>query len=190
MVFELVSRARTVRRFVEQEPVEPATLRSLVGLARLSPCSANRQTLKFAISATPAHNRTVFAHLAWAGYLSDWPGPAEGERPAAYILVLADQELGAPREVDAGLALQSMVLGAASLGLGTCILGNVRREELARALGLASRLRILYVLALGRPAEQVQIAPVTDGDIRYWRDDEGRMHVPKRAQDDLIVELD
>lgn len=190
MVFDLIPRARTVRRFVERRPVDVATLRSLVELARLSPASANRQVLRFALSATPGHNRIVFDHLAWAGYLPDWPGPAEGERPAAYILVLSDEERGQAREVDAGLCLQSMVLGAAALGLGTCILGSVQREELGRALGLADRHRILYVLALGHPAEEAVVEPLpASGDIRYWRDDDGRMHVPKRSLDDLIVAL-
>jgi hypothetical protein len=44
------------------------------------------------------------------------------------------------------------------------------------------------VLALGEPAEEVVIDEVgEDGDIKYWRDDEGVHHVPKRSLDELIV---
>jgi nitroreductase len=190
MVFDLVPRARTVRLYRENEPVDLETLRSLVNLARLSPSAANLQTLKYCLSNTPDRNRLIFQNLAWAGYLKDWPGPQEGERPAAYVIQLADDQSGSPREVDAGLALQSMVLGAASRGLGTCILGSVNRPELQKALQLPSRYRILYVLALGRPAEEVKVEAVgPDGDIRYWRDERGVFHVPKRSLDDLIVDL-
>jgi hypothetical protein len=28
-----------------------------------------------------------------------------------------------------------------------------------------------------------------DGDVRYWRDDQGVFHVPKRSLDELIVVL-
>ncbi len=190
MVFDLIPRARTVRKFEEDKPVSLETLRSLVDLARLSPSAANLQTLKYLLSNTPERNRLIFDNLAWAGYLKDWPGPGAGERPAAYILQLGDEQLGSPREVDAGLALQNMVLGAASLGLGTCILGSVNRPELQQALQLPSRYSILYTLALGRPAEKVQLEAVgSDGDVRYWRDPAGGLHVPKRSLDELIVEI-
>lgn len=190
MVFDLVPRARTIRKFHENEPVDTQTLRSLVNLARLSPSAANLQILKYCLSNTPERNRLIFSNLAWAGYLKDWPGPAEGERPAAYILQLADEQLGSPKEVDAGLALQSMVLGAADRGLGTCILGSVNRSRLQEALALPAHYRILYVLALGRPAEEVKVeAAGPDGDVRYWRDELGVFHVPKRSLDDLIVEV-
>jgi len=190
MVFDLVPRARTVRKFHENQPVDLETLRSLVDLARLSPSAANLQTLKYCLSNTPERNRIFFGNLAWAGYLKDWPGPQEGQRPAAYILQLGDEQLGSPKDVDAGLALQSMVLGAASRGLGTCILGSVSRPGLQQALQLPSRYRIMYVLALGRPAEEIKVETVgSEGDIRYWRDEPGLFHVPKRSLDELIVNI-
>jgi nitroreductase len=190
MVFDLIPRARTVRKFHENQPVDTSILRSLVDLARLSPSAANLQALKYCLSNTAERNLVIFENLAWAGYLPDWPGPAEGERPAAYILQLADEQLGTPKEVDAGLALQSMVLGAASRGLGTCILGSVDRPRLKEALKLPSRYGILYVLALGAPAEEVRVEPMgPDGSVRYWRDDQGVFHVPKRSLDELIVAI-
>jgi len=190
MVFDLIPRARTVRKFHENQPIDTSILRSLVDLARLSPSAANLQALKYCLSNTPERNQVIFDNLAWAGYLPDWPGPAQGERPAAYILQLADEQLGSPKEVDAGLALQSMVLGAASRGLGHCILANVNRPRLQESLKLPSRYQILYVLALGKPAEEVKLESVgSDGNVRYWRDAAGILHVPKRPLEDLIVEI-
>ncbi len=189
MLAELFRRARSIRRFHQDRPVVQETLLALVDLASLSPSSANRQSLRFLLSCQPARNQMIFKHLAWAGYLPDWPGPAAGERPAAYILLLHDRDLGPAKEVDAGLALQSMVLGATHKGLGTCILGSIQRPQLQTALSLPERYQILYVLALGEAAEAVAIEPIpADGNIRYWRDENDLFHVPKRSLSDLIVD--
>ena len=88
MLRNLVERNRSYRRFHEDVAVDWGTLERLVDLARLSPSAANLQPLKYVLSCEPARNALIFPHLAWAGYLADWPGPSEGERPAAYVIIL------------------------------------------------------------------------------------------------------
>jgi len=189
MIHELVKRNRSYRRFKAGAVIERETLRELLELARHSPSAANLQPLKFVLSHDEERNARVFPHLAWAGYLEDWPGPALGERPTAYIVILGDTEIGKAFDYDAGIAAQSILLGAAELGLGGCIIGSIEREGLRRTLAIPRHLEILLILALGRPAESVQIETVgPNGDIRYWRDAEGTHHVPKRSLDELIVE--
>lgn len=182
-----IEKNRSIRRFREREPVPMDTLRSLVELARLSPSGSNRQPLKFALSADPALNEKIFPTLAWAGYLTDWKGPAEGERPSAYIVILLDKSVAAGAGCDHGIAAQSIMLGAASLGLGGCMVGSVKRPELSGILGLAPGLEILLVLALGFPAEIVEIEDARGGEIRYYRTPDGVHHVPKRTLDELII---
>ena len=87
---ELILRNRSVRRFKDNEIISMETLKDLVDLARLSPSAANKQPLKYIISNDPERNQKIFKHLAWAGYLTDWKGPVEGERPAAYIIICSD----------------------------------------------------------------------------------------------------
>ncbi|MDD3642873.1 MAG: nitroreductase family protein [Candidatus Krumholzibacteria bacterium] len=184
----LVARSRSVRRFDGSAPVGIETLERLVALARLAPSGANRQPLRFWLSCDPALNGEIFACLSWAGYLEDWDGPAPGERPAAYMVILHDTEVAEGYGCDHGIAAQTIMLGAAAGGLGGCIIGSVDRERLARVLDLADRYRILLVLALGFPGETIEVEDVgDDGDIRYWRDAGGAHHVPKRALEDLIV---
>lgn len=164
------------------------TLRELVDLAHLSPSAANRQPLKYFLSNTAEINSKIFPCLAWAGYLPEWPGPEEGERPAAYLIMLGDSRITSNYFCDHGIAAQSILLGAVEKGLGGCIIGAVNREKLRENLGLPSHFEILQVIALGKPKENVVIDPLAaGGDIKYWRDQNGVHHVPKRDLDELII---
>jgi nitroreductase len=188
MLRDLILKNRSYRRFYAEVAVEPETLRELVDLARLSASAANLQPLKYILSCDPEKNALVFPHLAWAGYLKDWPGPRAGERPAAYIIILGDTEISSSFGCDHGIAAQSILLGATERGLGGCIIGSVQRKLLRKALDIPSRYEILLVLALGKPRETVVIESVgPDGSIEYWRDSEGVHHVPKRLLDEIIV---
>ena len=188
MLKDLVTKNRSYRRFHQGEGITLGTLRELVDLARLSASGANRQPLKFILACDPERNAQIFPHLAWAGYLTDWPGPEEGERPSGYIVVLGDTDIRPSFGVDHGIAAQSILLGATEKGLGGCIIASIKKDALRAALDINSRYEILLVLALGKPQETVVVDPVgPDGDIKYWRDEQGVHHVPKRALDDIIV---
>lgn len=187
MLKTLIQNNRSYRRFYQDVPITREQLREWVDLARLSASAANRQPLKFVLSAEPERNARIFACLGWAAYLPEWGGPAEGERPAAYIVILKDRQISANADVDSGIAAQSILLGAVEAGFGGCILASVDRKILRTELALPDHLEILLVIALGKPRETVVIEPVgEEGDIRYWRDAEGVHHVPKRALDALI----
>jgi len=188
MINELVKENRSYRRFYEDHAVAPETLKELVNLARMSASGANLQPLKYILSCDPRKNAEIFSCLAWAGYLKDWPGPAEGERPAAYIVVLGDTSISESAGCDHGIAAQTILLGAREKGLGGCMLGSIDRNALRDSLNIPSQLKILLVLAIGKPREQVVLETVgSDNSIRYWRDNEGVHHVPKRKLEDLII---
>jgi nitroreductase len=188
MLKELVQKNRSYRRFHQEVVVDAATLRELVDLARLSASGANFQPLKYILSNEPERNAAVFETLGWAAYLKDWPGPEEGERPSAYIVILGDKEIRPTFGVDPGIAAQSIMLGATEKGLGGCILASIQRNRLRDALGIDDRYKIELVLALGKPKETVVIDPLgPEGEIKYWRDADGVHHVPKRALDEIII---
>lgn len=188
MIRDLILRNRSYRRYRQEVSVELDTLRELVELARCSPSAANLQPLKYILSCDSRRNALIFPHLAWAGYLKDWKGPTEGERPAAYIVVLGDTGIKKAFKCDHGIAAQSILLGAVERGLGGCMIGSIRREGLRRDLKIPQRYEILLVLALGEPAERVIIETVTSSNnIEYWRDNKGVHHVPKRSLDEIII---
>ncbi|MGC9361268.1 MAG: nitroreductase family protein [Anaerolineae bacterium] len=190
MLRELVLKNRSYRRFHQDQPVSEETLRELVDLGRLSASGSNLQPLKYVLSHTPEANARIFPYLAWAGYLKNWGGPAEGERPSAYIVILGDTTIRADAGVDHGIAAQSILLGATERGLGGCIIGSIQRDELAQELNLPDHLEILLVIALGVPAETVVLEDLgPDRDIQYYRDDQGVHHVPKRSLEEVIISI-
>jgi len=187
-VRDLVLRSRSYRRFDQSAPVQVETLRKLVDLARLCPSAANMQPLKYILSCDAEKNALIFPHLGWAAYLKDWPGPQEGERPTAYIIILGDRRIRESFGCDHGITAQTMLLGAAECGLGGCMIGSIRKPELRLALNIPEHYEILLVVALGEPKETVvleQLGPA--GDVKYWRDDQGVHHVPKRVLEEIIV---
>ena len=188
MIDDVVRRSRSYRRFYQETAIGMDTLRELVDLARYTPSGGNLQPLKYILSADPEKNGLIFQNLGWAGYLKDWPGPEEGERPSAYIILLGDTEISKSVAWDHGISAQTIMLGATSRGFGGCIIATINKERLRSALSIPARYEILLVLALGKPKETVVIDPMgPDGNIKYWRDDKAVHHVPKRLLDEIII---
>jgi len=180
---------RSYRRFEQGHQITKDTLKELIDLARLSPSAGNMQPLKYILSGDSQKNASIFSPLAWAGYLQAWPGPSEGERPSAYIIILGDMSISKNFLCDHGIAAQNILLGAAEKGLGGCIIGSIQKEGLREALNISDNYEILLVLALGKPKEKVVLETVgPSGDIKYWRDQEGIHHVPKRPLESVIVD--
>lgn len=188
MMQELVLKNRSYRRFYQERPVDTEILRALIDLARLSPTGHNRQALRYYISNQPEVNAEIYSCLGWAGYYKDWDGPEEGERPAAYIVMLKDSTGGVGLVQDQGFAGQSILLGATEMGLGGCFLVNVKRQQLAEKLKLDGKYEIAAVIALGYPKEKVVLESLElGGDVKYWRDADQVHHVPKLGLEDIIV---
>jgi len=187
MLKALIEKNRSYRRFHQEHNIPFETIKELINLARLSPSGGNLQPLKFFISNTPAKNKLIFPHLKWAGYLKGWNGPEEGERPSAYIIILGNLNINKIIEYDAGIAAQSILLGAVEKGLGGCIVGSIQKNELHAILKLPDDFRILLTIALGKPKEKVVIEAVKENNIEYWRDSNGIHHVPKKSLDELII---
>ncbi len=187
MLQNLVLRNRSYRRFNQSKSISMDTLRELIDLARQTASGRNIQPLKYYLVSAEEACAKVFPTLVWAGYLTDWDGPIEGERPSAYVVMLGDTSIAPNFGIDPGISAQTILLGAVEKGLGGCIIATVKREELRSALNIPDKFEILYVLALGEPVEQVVIEPLeADGNFKYWRDEQQVHHVPKRGLADVI----
>ena len=184
MIYELVASRRTIRKY-KQKSVPREVLENCVDAARLSPSGANRQPLKYCIIDDPKLLKTVFGAVHWAGYLPEY-GPDETEMPRAYILILLDTKIHHDCGHDAGIAAMSISMVAYSRGIGSCIMGAIDRKNLSESLHVPESLEIVLAVALGYPAETPIVDRVKDGDIKYWLDGNGILHVPKRPSDEVL----
>lgn len=186
MIRDLIQKNRSYRRFDTKVKISTEQIEKWVDLARYSPSARNMQPLKFAICTDDETNKLIFPHLGWAGYLPQWPGPAENERPVAYIAVLRDNSLANDHYCDDGIAIQSIMLGVVEDGYGGCIIGSVNKSKIKKILQLPENLEFLWMIALGKPAEKVVLETCKGNDIKYWRDEKDIHHVPKRKLEDII----
>jgi len=186
---ELVTKNRSYRRFDESVKITEDDLKPCIEAARRSPSGANLQPLRYHLSIEKKEVEKLFPLLKWAGYLSDWDGPEEGERPVAYVTVLRDTEVkDVTSKTDAGIAMQSLLLSAVEKGFGGCVFASINRKEWAKIIEAGDRYEIMYVVALGMPVEEVTIEDAIDkDDINFYRDEIRVHHVPKRTISDLLV---
>lgn len=184
---DLVLKNRSYRRFWQTERISPEQLTDWVEMARYCPSGRNAQALRYRLVSDPERCAEVFETLAWAGYLKEWPGPEEGERPSAYLIQLLDTRIVEHCLCDDGIQGQTILLKAVEDGFGGCMIRAFKEEPLRRILQLPGEYKIMYVLALGKPKETVVIDEMEGDDFKYWRDAQGVHHVPKRSVEELIV---
>ncbi len=191
MFLDLVKRARSVRGFREERKVTDEELRYLVECARYTPSSRNAQVLKYRLVNTPEELQKVQPLTRWAGALRELNLPYPGTYPQAFVVICQDYRLSESANAfqkDVGIAAQTMLLAANDLGLGGCMIASFSAGELKSVLGLPDYLKPQLVLALGEPMEDIRITDLApDGNINYYRDDQGVHYVPKRPLDELIV---
>lgn len=184
---DLLLANRSYRRFHQSPVLSEQDLMDLVDSVRLSPSARNDQPLRFILVESPKACNTLFPFTAWAGYLRDWSGPDESERPTSYIIILVDTSISKKYEVDVGIAAQSILLTAAEKGFGGCMLGAIKRDKIRGAFDIDPRFDIPLVIALGKPSETVEVDDIKDDDTHYFRDEHDVHHVPKRLLNDLII---
>jgi nitroreductase len=187
---DLLAQNRSYRRFDESCRLERSMLVEWVGMVRLCASGGNRQPLRFLVASTPQETAKIFPHLRWAASLPAWNGPVEGQRPAAYILILGDTRIVRSFDFDAGIAAEAILLAATEQGFGGCMVGSIDRQKLRAALHIPEEYKIVLAVALGKPVETVVLEDAQSPDeIVYWRDSAEVHHVPKRPLSELLVEF-
>jgi len=183
--YQTVVSRRTIRLF-EQRPIPADLMERIVDAARLAPSAGNQQVLELIVVQEPANCARLFEHLQWGGHVRPKRNPPEGKRPTAYVIVLIrGAESGISGVPDAAAAVENMILTAWNEGVGSCWIGSVDREEVARLFDVPSGYRIFDVVALGYPGERPVVEVLTDSH-KYWLDENDVLHVPKRPLKDIV----
>lgn len=183
-IYDVFLSRRTIRRFT-QNPVALPLLKKFVNAARLAPSAANLQPLEYLIVTEERLRAKLFETLGWASYLQPKWVPSEDERPMAYIVILVTDPKNPFYQRDVGFASATIVLAAEAEGLGSCVLCNIDREKIRSIFTIPSTIAVDSVIALGYKAEKPVVEDL-EGSVKYWRDDQDVLHVPKRKLDDII----
>lgn len=191
MFKDLILRNRSYRKYYNGKKVSVDQLRSLIDLARNTPSSKNQQPLKYILVSDNADVDFVESHLKWAKFLKKWSGPERSEQPPAYIIMLVDKNISEQANIDAGIAAQTILLGACEKQMGGCILRSVNRVALSEYFNLSSNFEIVQVIAIGYPNQEIKLTlPDAEGSVNYFEGNDGTHYVPKRELDDIIIIID
>lgn len=184
-VLKAIKERRSIRKF-SQKSIDEEKLLNLVDAARLAAFPANVQPLKFGIVSDRELCEKIFPHTKWAGYLKDGT-PKEGERPVAYIAVWGDTDIKQSFEVEAGAAVTNILLAAYEMGIATCWIGALDRKALESVFGVCEKYSLLYLVALGYPAQESRTVDIKDGDVKYFMGDDDILRVPKRTMEEILI---
>ena len=181
----LINSRRTIRQF-KQDSISPGDLLKCIKSTGLAPSAANLQPLEYLLITDSEKVKTIFPLLKWAGYIAPNGNPEEGRKPTAYLIVLVNKSIKkSGAEHDAGAAIENFILSAWSFGIGSCWVASVNRGKLREVFNIPDSYSIDSVIALGYPDESPVVDTATE-DIKYWKDKNGVLHVPKRPIEDIL----
>ena len=129
------------RREYDQRPIPEESLHRILQAGRMAGSSSNSQPLRFIVLREQASKNALLPF-------------GRGTKPietAPLTVVLCIQK-GA-RDLDAGRAMQNMMIAAWAEGIVNCPVGIQQKEEASRALGLPDDLEVSICTTFGYPAE-------------------------------------
>jgi len=181
----LLARNRSYRGYDKSYVVHSRQLEAIVSVNTKIASSVNMQKLRFRLVTQGPHADIVNSHIRMGRALPQLNLPFPGTEPQAFIVVCSALEETPGLDIDLGISLQSMLLKAVDMGLGGLIIRNFDKEDLQKELDLP--MAPIAVLAIGKPAEKIELVNVREGDdLRYYRKD-GVHYVPKIITEDLII---
>lgn len=191
MIKDLVIKNRSYRGYNHDRKLTKEELLELVDCARLTASSVNMQPFKYYIAWEEDEVAAIQALTKWARGLPELTLPHPGMEPTGFIIIVQDTAIFESLQrfqKDCGIVAQTMLLRAAEIGLGGCMIGNFPAGTLKEMLKLPANLSPLLILALGEPAEQVVLTEISEGESTgYYRDEQDVHYVPKRRLEDIAL---
>lgn len=144
-VLEAIRGRRSIRRFKPEE-VSDKLIGEILDAARWAPSSKNGQPWEFIVIKSKETKLKLAKLAPYGGFIA--------EAPVAIAVVTDPRKSPRFHLEDGSCAVQNMILAAWSLGLGTCWIGTMDREEAKQTLGIPKHLHLLTVIPIGYPAEE------------------------------------
>lgn len=156
---ELVQTRRSLRTY-QDKPVEEEKLEYVLECARLAPSWKNMQCWRF----------IVVDDAAGRSALADSMGESNPGRKALTCAPIVIVLCAVPKEsevwegkdnmmLDAGLAMEHLILAATEQGLGTCWQGLFTEEKVRKSFDIPDDVRVVAMTPLGYAAEERRPRP-------------------------------
>jgi nitroreductase len=152
-VYEAIKGRRSVRAF-KSDDVSPEIVEKLIDAARQAPSAGNIQPWEFIIVRESETKRSLVEAASGQSFIEEAP---------VVIVVCANenrssQGYGTRGKTlyclqDTAAAIQSFLLFAHSIGLGTCWVGAFREEKARKVLKIPSGIRPVAIIPVGYSAE-------------------------------------
>jgi nitroreductase len=181
----LITNTRCVRRFKKDVSIPKSDLVELIDATRITSSSKNMQPLKYIIITNDEKKEAVYKPLVWASHLKDWD-QTKDQKPSAYILILNDTTIDGIALIDAGIALQTIMLALKSKGLDGCPLASIDKIAYKKIFNLKENLEPFLIIAIGKSSENITVVDAKN-DTNYYRDKDQNHFVPKRKLEDVLI---
>lgn len=182
---DLLLRNRSTRGYCKGYVVSRDELERIASVCSRIPSACNQQVLRLRLVTHDSGAEQVLPLVKMGAALPDLHLPLPGTEPEAFIVVCSTVNETKLVDMDLGIAAQSMLLKATSMGLSGLIIGAFNRVALRAALSLPYD--PLLVLAIGKGAEQIELVPSACDDPRAYYRNKGVHYVPKLQLADLLI---
>ena len=135
--YDVIETRRSIRKY-KNTPISKEKINKILEAARIAPSAGHRQPWHFIV----VENKETIKKLAKREWAAEAP---------VMIVGLADLEASPHWCInDLGIAFEHIVLAATDLGLGTCWMGQSKREELVKSLlDIPDNFRVIALTPLG-----------------------------------------
>jgi len=161
-VREAVENRRSIRKF-EDKPVSDGDIWEILNAARMAPSWANRQAWRFVVVREEATRERLKETLS-----ENNPAGKHGFKAPVVIVLCAVKDEATVHQnkpyylVDAGLAMQNLMLAAVDKGLGTCWVGLFDENRVREILGIPDSVAVVGMTPVGYPAQNPEPRPRKD----------------------------
>lgn len=159
LAFDAIINRRSIRKY-EDKDVSEQDILELLNAARWAPSWANRQEWRFVIVREEAIKEQLKGTLAETN-----PARKHGFNAPVLIVICAEKDEATIHQnkpyylVDAGSAMQNLMLAAVAKGLGTCWIGSFDENRARKILDIPESVTIVGYTPVGYPAQKPDPRP-------------------------------
>ena len=181
----LLKKNRSYRGYNPAYKVPLTILEKMVEVNTLLPSAKNQQALRFKLVTEDSGAEKVLANIKLGGMLPELHLPFAGTEPKAFIIVCTSVPESKMLCIDAGIAVQSMLLKAVELGYNGLIIGAFNAKKVTEEFALPYP--PILILAVGKGTEKIELTEIGATDSHAYYRENGTHYVPKVRWQDLII---